>query len=213
METKYPKYTTYEKIYKRFFKRDVTDLISLAHIEDSDTVLDICGGNARLSKELLKYSQNVSYLDQEKDMIPENLQDLGITVYNISIQDFVKQSSIKYDKVFCQQAINYWLLDINMKDFSNLFKNGSLFIFNTFSNKPNIKPMIKEYTIENKKYIEISYLIDDKVYHIQIMEGYEPYFTIFDYIDESTYHKILSPYFDVTKQTDGKTSIYICRRK
>ena len=210
---KYPKYSVYEEIYKRLFKRSVNELIELADVKSGDSVLDICGGNGRLVKRLLECTDKVSYVDQEKDMIPEELEQLGIEVYNMSIQDFIEEVSMQYDKVFCQQAINYWLLHIDIEKFSRIIKKNGVFIFNTFSNIPTEKPMLREYEIDNESYVEISYLLDNKVYHIQIREKYEPHFTVFDWISEETYYKLLTPYFEVQKINDGKTSIYVCRRK
>ena len=71
-DMKYPKYNVYEEIYKRFFRRSVDELIKLADLEKEDSVLDICGGNGRLAKRLLDYTNSVSYVEQEKDMIPED---------------------------------------------------------------------------------------------------------------------------------------------
>ena len=213
METKYPKHEVYEELYKRFFKRKEQELIDLVDIQNGDKVLDVCGGNARLSRALLRYTTKVSYLDQEKDMTPIDLEQLGITVYHSSIQDFVKKNEKKYQYVFCQQAINYWLLSIDIEKFSKLLVKNGVFLFNTFKNKPDTAPMIKEYEIEGKHYLEISYLVNDKVYHIQMCEGLPPHFTVFDWISEDQYQQLLSPYFEVEKITDQKTLIYKCRRK
>lgn len=210
---KYPKYNVYENLYKRYFLKGVKYLIEEANIEENDKVLDICGGNGRLTKELIKLSNDVTYLDKEKDMIPEELKELGIKVYNDSIENFIYITDKKYNKVFCEQAINYWLLNIDIKKFSEIFERDALFIFNTFSNKPDIKPMIKEYEIDNKKYIEISYLVNNKVYHTQICEGYVPHFTVFDYISKEEYIKLLSPYFDIYLNDNGKSSLYLCKRR
>jgi len=213
MEMKYPKHEVYEKIYKRYFKKGVNYLIEEANLNERDKVLDICGGNGRLTKELKKTVNDVSYLDQEKDMIPKELKKLGVTVYNQSIQDFVCITNSKYNKIFCEQAINYWLLKIDICKFSNMIEKEGLFIFNTFSKKPTEKPMIKEYEIDGINYIEISYLVDQKVYHVQIREGFEPHFTIFDWISEEEYKNILSPYFHIKIIDDGKSALYVCRRK
>jgi len=209
---KYPKYYIYENLYKRYFLKGVDYFIKEACLTSDDKILDICGGNGRLTKELIKFTNNVSYLDKEKDMIPQYLENLGIKVYNDSIENFIKNTNEKYTKVFCEQAINYWLLNIDIKKFSNLFEKDGLFIFNTFSNKPSNKPMIKEYILDNKSYIEISYLINKKVYHIQVCEDYEPHFTIFDWISKEEYKTLLSPYFDINIKDDGKSSLYICKR-
>ena len=210
---KYPKYYIYENLYRRYFLKGVDYFIKEADLVSDDRVLDICGGNGRLSKELIKFTSNVSYLDKEKDMIPVELKQLGVEVYNDSIENFINNANQKYTKVFCEQAINYWLLNVNVKKFSNLFEKDGLFIFNTFSNKPSNKPMIKEYILDDKNYLEISYLIDGKVYHIQVCEGYEPHITVFDWISEEQFKKLLSPYFDIEIKNDGKSSLYICKRR
>ena len=153
---KYPKYTDYEKMYKRYFDKGVGYLIDKADVKRDDKVLDICGGNGRLTRELLKRCNDVSYLDREIDMIPEDLEKHGVRVYNEDVETFVTHSQEKYNKVFCEQAINYWLLNINIEQFSNIFSPNGLFIFNTFSNIPTKTPMIKQYTIDGINYLEIS---------------------------------------------------------
>ena len=210
---KYPKYYIYEKLYKKYLLKGVNYFIKEANLTSYDKVLDICGGNGRLTKELIKFSSDISYLDKEKDMIPSDLEQLGIKVYNDSLENFINTSNEKYTKVFCEQAINYWLLNIDIKKFSSLFEKSGLFIFNTFSNKPSNKPMIKEYTLDDKNYLEISYLINNVVHHIQVCEGYEPHFTVFNWISEEQYKTLLSPYFDVKIKDDGKSSLYICKRR
>ena len=210
---KYPKYYIYEKLYKRYFLKGVDYLIKEADLICNDKVLDICGGNGRLTKELVKFSNDVSYLDKEEDMIPLELEKLGVKVYNDSVENFIDNEKQKYTKVFCEQAINYWLLKIDVKKFSDLFEKDGLFIFNTFSNKPSNKPMIKEYTLDEKSYLEVSYLTNNKVQHIQICEEYQPHFTVFDWISEEQYKKLLSPYFDIKIKNDGKSSLYICKRR
>lgn len=210
---KYPKYTTYKKLYKRFFLKGTEYLSSLVKIKPTDKVLDMCGGDGRLTKELTKHSKFVHYLDQEKDMIPKNLKDLEITVHNTSVENFLEEREMKFNIIFCQQAVNYWLLNIDVKKLADIIEDNGFFIFNTFSRKPSAKPSIKEYSIDNIYYLELSYLAQNKVNHIQIMEGLEPHFTQFDWIPKNTYKKLLSPYFDVELKDDGKTSIYICKKK
>ena len=210
---KYPEYRVYEKLYKRFFSKGVQYFIDAAHLTAEDKVLDICGGNGRLTKELIKVCTDVSYLDREKDMIPIDLQEKGITVYNDTVENWVNNTSQKYTKVFCEQAVNYWLTTVDMEKFSNIFEKDGLFVFNTFSNKPPEKPMVKSYTIDSLDYLEISYLVDGKVYHIQVCEGLEPHFTIFDWISKEEYIQLLSPYFNVKIEDNEKSSLYICKRK
>ncbi len=126
---KYPKYYIYEKLYRRYFLKGVDYFIKEAEVTTTDKVLDICGGNGRITKKLAKFSNNVSYLDRERDMIPEDLEQLGIKIYNDSIENFVNNANEKYTKVFCEQAINYWLLNIDIKKFSNIFEKGRIIHF------------------------------------------------------------------------------------
>ena len=188
-------------------------MIDKANLNKTDKVIDLCGGNARLTKELIKICDDVSYLDQEIDMIPSELKDLGVTVYNQSVQDFIETNKQTFDKVFCEQAVNYWLLHIDIKVFSKRINKGGLFIFNTFSNRPSTKPMIKQYKIDDVDFLEISYLIDNIVQHIQIRENYEPHLTSFDWISKDKYLSLLSPYFNIEIVENGKSAIYICKKK
>ena len=210
---KYPKYDVYEALYKRYFKKGVQYLMDPITFNKNDKVLDLCGGNGRLTKELKKQVENVTYLDQEKDMIPEDLEKLGIKVLNQSVQSFIDHPNQTYDKVFCEQAINYWLLEVDPKKLSQIFRPNGVFVFNTFSKKPSTKPMIKEYVIDGVTYLEIAYLVGNKVEHIQVREGYAPHITTFDWISRDTYEKLLGPYFDIQVQDDGKSALYILRRK
>lgn len=210
---KYPKYNVYEKLYKRFFSKGVQYLLDEADLRKEDKVLDICGGNGRLTRELVKKCEDVSYLDVERDMIPDDLSNLGIKVYNMTIEDMVEGTTQKYTKVFCEQAINYWLRSIDIQKFASMIECSGVFVFNTFSTKPSSSPLIKEYEIDGVAYLEISYVIGNKVEHIQVCEGYEPHFTEFDWISREEYMDILSPYFHIDLKDDGKSALYICRRK
>lgn len=209
---KYPRYDVYENMYKRYFKKGVDYLVQEADLKEYDKVLDLCGGNGRLTLELKSKVDDVTYVDQERDMIPDYLKDLEIKVINKSVEDFVREEKEKYDKVFCEQAVNYWLKSIDIKEFAKIFNKNGLFIFNTFASKPSNKPMIKEYEIDDVNYLEISYLVGDKVEHVQIREGYEPHFTEFDWISEEEFKHILSPYFDVSVILNGKSALYVARR-
>jgi len=208
---KYPKHEIYEELYKRYFLKGVEYLIKNANINSDDKIIDICGGNGRLTKELKKYSKYVYYLDQEKDMIPNDLNN--VTIFNQSVQDFVNSTTETFDKVFCQQAINYWLLNTNIEKFSKIIKKDGLFIFNTFANKPSPKPIVKEYEIEGINYLEISYLKNNQVIHIQVRENYKPHITEFDWISKEQYLELLSPYFDIKNIKDNKSVVYVCKRK
>lgn len=209
---KYPRYDVYEAMYKRYFKKGVDYLVNEADLKTSDKVLDLCGGNGRLTLELKRKVDDVTYVDQEKDMTPSYLIDAGIKVINQRVEDFVHNIHEKYDKVFCEQAVNYWLKNIDVLELAKILNKNGLFIFNTFAHKPSNKPMIKEYIIDEISYLEISYLVDNKVQHVQIREGYKPHFTEFDWISEEEFKRLLSPYFDVKVILNAKSALYVARR-
>jgi ubiquinone/menaquinone biosynthesis C-methylase UbiE len=209
----YPKYEIYQKMYKRFFHRNMEYFVKLVKIKKDDEVLDLCGGNGRLTKKLLKRTKNVYYLDGEKKMIPKFVYQKCKEVYNQRVEDFIKVCSKKFNYIFCIQAINYWFNNIDVKDLAKKIITGGKFIFNTFNTRPSVIPFIKQYVINNKNYLEVSYLVKNKVEHIQIMEGQSPHFTEFDFIDKNKYISKLSKYFNVEVITDNKTDIYICERK
>jgi SAM-dependent methyltransferase len=212
---KYPDYKTYEKQYKRFFKKGVNYLLEKADIKKTDRCIDICGGGGRLTVELTKLSDNVTYLDQEKDMIPPFLKDLGVEVINSSVQGFLTHyNGPKFDKAFCEQAINYWFNYISPMKLAELFNPGGVFIFNTFSQKPSAKPTVREEDVDGLHYVEVNTLVNNsKVNHVQFCEGMEPHFTVFDWIPEITFRERLEPYFDIELYDNGKSAIYICYKK
>lgn len=209
----FPNYILYEKLYARFFKRGIKEYLDFANVLPCHNVLDLCGGNGRLTFELLKKSEHVSYLDQEKDMIPDTLQSSGATVYNMSVNDFLNHTEKKFDRVFCIQAINYWLLDAEVLKLANIFNKGGVFIFNTFNTPPPTLPSIKNYVLDGINYTEISYLENDNVQHIQIREGFAPHVSTFKYISRELFVQKLQPFFDIKIITDNKTDIYVCTKK
>jgi hypothetical protein len=94
-----------------------------------------------------------------------------------------------------------------------MFNKNGVLIFNTFTNKPPKTPLIKEYTLDNESYVEISYLVDNEVYHLQIKENHLPHFTKFKYISRERFFSILSPYFDIEVYEDGKSGVYVCKKR
>ncbi|MDF2881278.1 MAG: hypothetical protein K0R54_1835 [Clostridiaceae bacterium] len=213
---RYPKYTEYEKLYQRYFNRSSKVLVDLAKIQKGDSVLDLCGGNGRLTFEAHNQGGIVFYVDQEIEMTPiEELKKRHISFFNLSVEEFVNQfhNRMRFNAIFCQQAVTYWFLSTSIAKFSELLIPNGVFIFNTFSKKPTKEPIIKEYEIDGVKFIETSYLKEgDIVHHIQEREGYEKHETEFAWISEETFLEKLSPYFKVDIIKDNNTAIYVCRK-
>ena len=88
-----------------------------------------------------------------------------------------------------------------------------MFVFNTFGNKPSETPTVREYYHDGRAYKELSYLIGEKVYHVQSATGIPPHFTVFDWISREEYTDKLSPFFSLEEVVEGPSSMWYCWRK
>ena len=120
---KYLYYQDYEKMYKKYINKD--NLINMMDLAGKDysgkRFLDICCGNGHATIEALKRGASFcGLIDQEKDMVPPDLQDTttwhcylphsvssGLVV--IADNFFLSKDDKIFDIVFCRQGINYWL--------------------------------------------------------------------------------------------------------
>lgn len=213
----YPSKEVYYDLYKRFQSRDPYELVNYYQSPlDQKSILDVCAGNGRLSQSIVDkgHKSFIYLLDKEITMLPE-IENSGFAgIYSMDVYNFIEEyyKDEKFDVIFCQQAINYWLKHVDIEKFSKMFKQKGQFIFNTFNKKPGTfsSPTIKEYEIGNDKFLEISYIENKRVYHIQIMNNQKPHLTSFDWLSDKKINKLLSPYFDIKKYVDGTTSIYNC---
>lgn len=213
---KYPTFEEYENLYKRFFKRSTEEFISWSGIDiEGKSFLDLCGGGGRLSFYAHSKNCSVTYVDQEKDMIPYSLfQEKGIkNIHNMPVEDFLLRNMETYDVTVCQQAINYWLPDLykngNMKCLS---RASNVFIFNTFNQSPGTEPVVKEYFVDDVGYVETSFMIDNIIYHVQSKEGHASHYTKFYWITSEEYKDILSEGFkNIEEKTQGSSSLWICK--
>ncbi len=226
---KYPDYKTYEILYARFLQGDRSEqLLDLAGNIEGKSLIDICCGGGRLTKEALKRGiRKIIAVDSEPSMIPNEIKNnrkidsytSGIEYRLLVIPEHYHE---KIDIAICQQGINYWLTETLAKNLSLIMKPGGVFIFNTFNEEPSEMPEINKYMAdsgcgEQRIYVEVSWRIDDgrwdDVQHIQICEGFPPHFTSFKWMDDEYIRACLEAYFDVELIKDGKTSIYKCVKK
>ena len=215
---RYPDAETYRNLYRRFYEgRSTQDLIELAYPIRDSVVLDLCGGDGRLSLSILRHgAKSVVLVDQEKDMVGK--LDSHIALADSSVEEYLRiwewgDRDTHFDRVFCQQAVNYWLDEYYASIISKLLTAGGMFIFNTFHNKPSEKPTIKEYEIDGNKFIEVSWLVGDVVRHVQIREGMHSHTTEFMWLSPEYLMDILGRYFDVGVKRDGHSSLYRCVKK
>ncbi len=213
----YPKQEDYEVLYARYFNRHPDELFAFTPGLRGKRVLDLCGGGGRASFAAIKQgAERVLLVDKETDMmVPQQM--LENTRIEWHCGDIAKMDTFgQHDVIICQQGINYWF---NEKTIYLLWKSLSkdgVFVFNTFNQKPSKKPMVKEYDLDNRHYVEISWLTDDypfDVQHVQICSGYAPHKTSFMWISADKFHSVLNPWFKVTGAVRKNTTIYQCVKR
>lgn len=212
---KYPTCETYEILYAKYLQRDPNELLSKAGFSlAGKSVADICGGNGRLSLAAqTRGAKFIAYVEQERDMIPGALYaQQNIAVCNTTIENFVTYLN-NFDAMFCQQGINYWINSVKLELLAKRLNDGGVLVFNTFYNKPSEFPTVRQYEFNGRKYVEVSYLLDGKVMHIQMCEGFAPHFTSFDWVPEEEFVAKLNPWFDVEVEKEKNTAFFICKKK
>lgn len=221
METRYPDHKTYEALYAKYLERGVDEIVGALPKIAGASVLDLCGGNGRLSRALLERDAAVVRLvDREQSMAPRDLVlgELGRFVFICEdVPDYLEMMSVNalesHDYAVCQQAINYWLTSITAKHVAGVLKTGGMFVFNTFNEKPSETPRVKQYVHEGHSFVEIAWCIGNIVHHVQVRDGMTPHYTMFYWIPSEQYRKILEPYFVVEEKRNGRSSLYVCTKK
>jgi|ETNvirnome_6_100_1030635.scaffolds.fasta_scaffold00456_12 SAM-dependent methyltransferase len=225
---------TYNKLYKRFLKRGPGQMLDLAGFKAGDSFLDLCCGTGRASEEAIDRGASRAFaIDKTESKLS----------CRFALQDFLQEASViergpmrfekygareffydtegladsKFDCIFCQQAINYWLLekdDIKQTSaelVSRALNPNGKFVFNTFNTKPSEDIAVKEYEIDGVYYAEVSQLVDGVVHHGQFCEGCIPDHQEFDWISPEEFMSLLMPYFkNIHIHEDGPTDIYVC---
>ncbi len=216
MTTRFPNCVTYRELYARYYDgRDFEELLKLLKPIKGTNFLDLCGGDGELTlKALKKGARKATLVDAEPTMVPSPLfgnRKIQVLVSNVMSALFNLQGlSDLFDRAVCRQAVNYWL-DVNSaKMLASVLKSQAVFVFNTFNQKPPEKPRVLEYEMGGHSFAEVSWLIGDRVHHLQVREGLRPHHTEFKWLSPKEIRKLLEPYFDVEEIQDGKTSLYRC---
>lgn len=217
MTEKYPDGKTYRKLYQRFYNgRMAGELLELVSGGvRGKAVLDLCGGDGRLSLEAVRLgAERVFLVDREKTMISREAgrcPRIGIRIGSVEywLENF-SGLGLRFDCVACQQAVNYWLNGETARLVAEILKKGGTFVFNTFNRKTPRKPLVKEYRIGKDNFAEISWLAGKVVHHVQVREGMAPHVTSFYWLSPKRLEAILRPYFKVTVRKQGRTSLYSC---
>jgi SAM-dependent methyltransferase len=214
----YPDFETYRALYARYYQREAVDLLRLLEPLQGMCVMDLCGGDGRLTFEMLASgAESVCLVDAEPKMISPEIRQLKHVQIVIKEVRFALSAAIRQgeylDRIVCQQAVNYWLDEDMAQAVAAALKPGGIFAFNTFNQCPPEKPRVLEYELDGHSFVEVSWRIGDDVHHLQVRSGLQPHQTVFLWLSEECLRELLEPYFVVHEDRRGKTSLYRCEKK
>jgi SAM-dependent methyltransferase len=184
-------------------------------------VLDLCGGNGRLSMAARQMGAETAMVEADPQMCDAlALEKWGIALWFHKVEEFLphRDRSIcywhfRFDAAFCQQAVNYWLTPETAEGVARLLNPNGVFVFNTFNTLPSTVPTFRERDVGDHYEYEALHSVRGIVHHVQLREGYAPHVTSFRWIPPDEFDRILAPHFDVKRRTDGRTDIYVCRKR
>ena len=210
----------YDILYKRYLQRDPKELLEMAGMQEGYRVLDLCAGaNGRATKAAIEMGASFVVPVDLNPCVKKlhKVKHTYVDPYCEDVGGFIGLSHLspidKFDIVICQQGINYWFNKDNMQKLGNVVKKGGVFIFNTFNKKPPAVPTVKEYEIDGLHYVEIVWMMNDMIKHVQVVEGHNSHATEFKWIEPEKFKSYLSPSFaKVDVKTINNTDIYVCRR-
>ncbi len=219
MNGEYPDYETYRALYARYYRgRDIGELLRLLDPLEGTRILDLCSGDGRLALiALADGAHEADIVDASPVMIPKDL--LMHVRINVHVQEVsgaliaLRREGISFDRIGCRQAVNYWLDEVTAEQVAMSLKPGGIFAFNTFNQKPSTIPRALEYEYSGHQFAEVSWLVGDTVLHVQVRDGMESHTTSFAWISPERFRNLLGPYFAITEERDGKTSLYRCEKK
>jgi SAM-dependent methyltransferase len=215
---KYPGYKTYQALYARYHDKGVADLLRLLEPLEDMSVADLCAGDGRLTFMMLASGvQSVFFVDAESEMVPPSLGEHKQVQVMISEVHFALDEAILrgnfFDRIVCQQAINYWLDEESAQSVARALKSSGIFAFNTFNQQPSLKPRVLQYELGGHSFVEVSWLVGDEVHHLQARDGLEPHHTVFRWLSPERLRELLEPYFAISEKRHEKTSLYRCEKK
>ena len=218
MKEEYPDHQTYQELYWRYHQgRDVAELIDLMEPVKGMSFLDLCAGDGRLTLAALeKEVKKATLIEAERQMIPAALCDNRLVRIHVDqVQATLAAMQTRgefFDRIVCRQGVNYWLDYESAKLVATVLVPGGIFAFNTFNQKPSETPRVLQYELDGHTFVEISWLVNETVHHLQVREGLLPHYTSFMWIPPDLLRSILEPHFVVVEQRRDKTSLYRCEK-
>lgn len=210
---KFPDYQTYQKLYARYLQKPLTPFFSRFDVKGKD-VLDLCCGDGRLTNLALELGANwVTMVDESSEMLNQAMRKGSTHFVEDTVENFLHKPNDAFDLIVCRQGVNHWLKHVDCSLLAKALKPNGMFVFNTFGRRPDLKPRVRDYTLNGVDYAELSYLIGDTIHHVQAATGMEPHFCTFKWISNEEFQAKLTPCFYTTEIVDGASSMWYCWRK
>ncbi len=219
MTENYPDFATYQQLYQRFYDgRPSTELLELLGPIAGKHLVDLCGGDGRLTRAALQMGvQHVTLVDAAAAMVvPALWQEPRVDIRIMQVADWLTACHVNNDRVdviACQQAVNYWLDAETAPLIAAVLAPGGAFVFNTFHQQPPTTPVVKQYQLEGHAFAEVSWLVGDILHHLQVREGLAPHYTSFRWLPAELLQHLLAPHFNIRILRKGSTALYQCIKK
>lgn len=219
MTETYPDYITYQQLYQRFYEgRPSTELLELLGPIAGKHIVDLCGGDGRLTTAALNFGAGcVTLVDAAAAMVaPALWHEPRVHICINHVREWLAQCQAngnRFDGIACQQAVNYWLDGETAPLIAAALVPAGTFTFNTFHQQPTRTPTVKQYQLDGHTFAEVSWLVGDIVHHLQVRDGLTPHYTSFRWLPHELLLGLLEPHFTVTIQQRGNTALYQCIKK
>lgn len=227
---KFPGIAAYERLYKRFIDNgtQAEEFIALAKAYRRDgnlmnlPVLDLCAGGGQITHALdAAGARPIVMVDSEEGMIAQDLRfrrpshiELVLKHVRPALED-MKQHGARFEAAFCRQGVNYWLDPDCVFKLARVMNCGAPFVFNTFAERPPEPPdppLVKQYTIRDEHYVEVSWYKYGVVTHVQCLAGMEPHVTTFSALSTANLRDLFAQFFELEIKERGKSLLCIARR-
>jgi len=213
----------YERLYARFLKRPVDELLELRGGVAGKNVLDICAGGLRASARAKELGADfVCAVDISEEMMegapagrrrPDRCVVSDVSRWTGDGTRFVGRRD--FHLAICQQAVNYWWNSETVGTIASVLRDDGYFVFNTFVACPDAVPKRKEYEIDGVQYAEEYWLVGNYVVHTQIC-GDEEHHSKFRWISEREFLDVLQDHFQEVEcdvAPNKTTAIFVARKK
>jgi len=220
----FPELHDYQRLYKRFVTGGMQprEFVTRAGELDGKVALDLCAGDGGITDVLRGVGARVVMIEMHESMLTKEyrfkvLPDVSVLLQHVrpALEACAKHGAL-FDAAFCRQGVNYWLDQDALTKLAVVLRSGAPFIFNTFARCPPESPhppLVKQYTLGDDHFVEVSWYEYGHVHHVQCCPGFPPHVTSFRYLSEANLKDLFAKDFELCIEHVGASLQCIARRK